>query len=79
VWQLFCFNRFGWAWRNGFKEELTLVDGSRGPAIGLREDLGSAEAYPSATFPRALEKLGPMIEGTPRVENDQIGMTTIDA
>ncbi len=65
--------------QNGFKEELTLVDGNRGVGISLWADRGSAEAYQSATFPRVLEKLGPVIEGTPRVENYQIGMTTLHA
>jgi hypothetical protein len=41
------------------------------------DDRGSAENYQTSTFLRVLEKLTPILEGTPRVENDQAGMTTL--
>lgn len=65
--------------QRGFKEELTLVDGHRGVGISLWDDRGSAEAYQSTAFPRVLETLSPVLDGTPRVENYQIGMTTLTA
>ncbi len=61
----------------GFKEELTLVDGHRAVGISLWDERRNAEAYQTSTFPRVVEKLTPVIEGTPRVETYQIGMTTL--
>ncbi len=63
--------------QSGFKEEVTLLDGNRGLGISLWEDRGSAETYQTTTYPRVLEKLSPMLEGTPRVENYQVGATTL--
>ncbi len=63
----------------GFKEELTLVDGNRAVGISLWDERRNAETYHTSTFPRVMEKLAPVIDGTPRVENYQIGMTTLHA
>lgn len=65
--------------QTGFKQELTLVDGNRAVGISLWDDRGSAETYQASTYPKIVEKLTPVIEGTPRVENYVIGMTTIQA
>jgi len=65
--------------QTGFKEEVTLLDGNRALGISLWESRANAETYQSSTFPRVLEKLTPVIEGTPRVETYQIGTTTLHA
>ncbi len=65
--------------QSGFKEELTLLDGNRAVGISLWKDRDSADAYVVKTYPRILEKLTPVIEGTPRVETYTVGMTTIAA
>jgi hypothetical protein len=63
--------------QNGFKEEVTLIDGNRALGITLWADRGSAETYSSNTYPRVLEKLNPVLEGSPKVEGYQIGATTL--
>ena len=63
----------------GFKESLTMVEGNRGIGISLWDDRKSADNYQTATYPRLLEKLTPVIEGTPRVETYQVVATTLGA
>ena len=63
----------------GFKDELTLIEGTHGLGISLWDDRNSAETYKTAGYPRVLEKLNPVIEGTPRVETYQVAMSTLRA
>ena len=63
--------------QKGFKEELTLVSGSHGVGISLWEDRASAESYQNATFPRIVEKLSPVIDGSPRVETFDVASSTL--
>ena len=63
----------------GFKEEVTLLEGNRGVGISLWDNRSSAETYQNSTYPRVVEKLSPVIEGTPRVETYQVAMTMLGA
>jgi quinol monooxygenase YgiN len=63
--------------QKGFREELTLVNGSHGLGISLWEDRASAESYQSSTYPRLVEKLNPVIDGAPRVETYDVAISTL--
>lgn len=65
--------------QKGFKEELTLVNPDRARAMGISvwEDRASAETYGTTTYPRILEKLSPVLEGTPRVETYEVAASTL--
>ncbi len=65
--------------QNGFKDELMLIEGTRAVGISVWDEKSSAEKYQTATYPGILTKLSPVIEGTPRVENYTVGMTTLRA
>ena len=63
--------------QGGFKEEAMLLDGRRALGISLWEDRRAAETYQTSSFPRILDKLTPVLDGTPKVENYQVGVTTL--
>jgi quinol monooxygenase YgiN len=63
----------------GFEQELTLVNRNMAMGISVWDDKSHAEAYQSSTYPRLLEKLTPLIEGTPRVETYEVTATTLPA
>ena len=63
--------------QTGFKEELTLVDGTNAVGISFWDDRANANTYAEKTYPRVLETLGPVLEGTPRVETYRIGLNTM--
>lgn len=63
--------------QKGFKEELTLVNHDRAMGISVWEDRASAETYESTTYPRILEKLSPVLEGTPRVDTYEVAASTL--
>jgi quinol monooxygenase YgiN len=65
--------------QNGFKEELTLVNKDKAVGISLWADRASAEAHQTSTYPTIVEKLNPVIVGTPRVETYEVfaGATTL--
>lgn len=61
----------------GFKDELTLVSRDRAMGISFWDTRSNAESYHSSTFPKVVEKLDPVITGTPTVENYEVGYTTL--
>jgi quinol monooxygenase YgiN len=63
--------------QKGFKEELTLVNRDRAMGISVWEDRASAETYESTTYPRILEKLSPVLVGTPRVDTYEVAASTL--
>jgi quinol monooxygenase YgiN len=67
--------------QKGFKEELTLVNKDKDSAVGISlwADRASADAYQTSTYPTIVEKLNPVIVGTPRVETYEVfaGATTV--
>jgi quinol monooxygenase YgiN len=64
--------------QNGFRGELALVD-EKNHAIGISlwENRESAEQYRTNTYPKVLETLKPMIQGSPKVETYEVATTTL--
>jgi heme-degrading monooxygenase HmoA len=65
--------------QSGFQNELTLVNPNGAVGISLWNDRQSAEAYNTSTYPKILEKLNPVIVGTPKVETYDVTATTLRA
>ena len=65
--------------QNGFQNELTLVNPDGALGISVWENRKSAEAYQTSTYPQILEKLNPVIVGTPKVEMYDVTATTLHA
>ena len=65
--------------QNGFRNELTLVNPDGAIGISLWDDRKSAETYNTSTYPQILEKLNPVITGTPKVETYDVTATTLRA
>jgi len=65
--------------QSGFQNELTLVNPDGALGISLWENRKSAEAYQTSTYPQILEKLNPVIVGTPKVETYDVTATTLHA
>jgi quinol monooxygenase YgiN len=65
--------------QSGFQNELTLVNPNGAVGISLWNDRQSAEAYNTSTYPTILEKLNPVIVGTPKVETYDVTATTLRA
>ncbi|MEO8217402.1 MAG: hypothetical protein ABI718_10010 [Acidobacteriota bacterium] len=64
---------------NGFKDELTLISKDRAMGISFWDNKTNADTYHTSTFPKVIEKLNPVITGTPKVENYEVGFTTLRA
>lgn len=64
--------------QNGFKDEITFVAASRNEAvaISLWDKKESADAYNRDTYPRVLESLSKVVEGTPRLEAYEVSNST---
>ena len=65
--------------QSGFQNELTLVNPDGALGISVWENRKSAEAYQTSTYPQILEKLNPVIVGTPQVEMYDVTATTLHA
>lgn len=65
--------------QDGFREEVTLMSPERCMGISLWSDDKSARSYHESAYPKVLDKLNPVIEGTPTVENYEIALTTVSA
>jgi quinol monooxygenase YgiN len=65
--------------QSGFLEEVTLVNPKNAIGISLWDDRKSAEAYQKTAYPQVLEKLGPVIDGTPKVETYETASTHVRA
>ncbi len=65
--------------QDGFREELTLTSPERCMGISLWDDENSAKTYHESAYPNVLEKLNPVIEGTPKVETYEVALTTVTA
>lgn len=65
--------------QDGFREELTLVSPDRCLGISLWNNRDSATRYHESTYPKVLEKLQPIIEGKPKVENYEVALSTVTA
>ncbi|HEY7112516.1 MAG TPA: hypothetical protein VIA45_06240 [Thermoanaerobaculia bacterium] len=65
--------------QNGFKDGLMLLDGRHALGISVWEDRNSAETYQSSGFPPIVDRLSPVLDAKPRVENYQVGLSTLRA
>jgi quinol monooxygenase YgiN len=65
--------------QSGFQNELTLVNPNGAIGVSVWNDRKSAEAYNTSTYPQILEKLNPVIVGTPKVETFDVTTTTLRA
>jgi hypothetical protein len=65
--------------QKGFQDELVLTHGRDATAISLWDTRGSAEAYEEATYPKIVETLRTMIDGTPQVDPCEVVITTVHA
>ena len=61
----------------GFRHDLTLLSGNTGMSVSLWDDRASAETYNRKTYPEVLNKLSPVLEGTPRIDSYDTIFTTI--
>ena len=63
--------------QKGFKEELTLLDNNRALVISLWDDRKDAEMYHTLVYPRMVEKVNALLQGTPKVETFELATTTL--
>jgi quinol monooxygenase YgiN len=61
----------------GFNHELALVSGDRALGMSIWKDRTSVEKYERTGYPQVLEKLSPVIEGTPTVETYELAATSL--
>ena len=61
----------------GFRQDLTLLNGNIGMSTSVWDDRTCAETYNTKTYPEVLQKLNPILEGTPRVDTYDTIFTTI--
>jgi hypothetical protein len=66
--------------QNGFRDELTFVNGERALAVGIslwntKED---AAAYKSTVYPEVLKTLAKVLKGKPTVETFDVASATLE-
>ena len=64
--------------QNGFKDEITFSGpgGIDVTAISLWDNKASADAYNTSLYPEVLKTMSKFIEGTPRVQNNEVVNST---
>jgi len=62
--------------QDGFRGELALVNEKHGVGISCWDSEQHAETYRTNTYPKVLETLKPVIEGTPSVETYSLASNT---
>ena len=65
--------------QKGFQDELVLTSGRKATAISLWDTKANAEAYQTTAYPKVLEALKPVIDGTPHVESCDVPCATLHA
>ena len=65
--------------QKGFQDMLVLTHGREATGISLWDTNTDAEAYKRTAYPKVLESLKPLIEGTPQVEACEVPFTTLHA
>lgn len=63
--------------QDGFRGELAMVNDDRAIGISLWDNQEHAEEYRTKTYPKVLETLKSVIQGTPSVENFDLAVTTL--
>jgi hypothetical protein len=61
----------------GFNHEFAMVNGDQALGISIWKDRASAEKYVTPGYPKVLEKLSPVIEGTPKVDTYELAATSL--
>lgn len=61
----------------GFRSEIALVNGERAVGISLWDDRASAENYAASGYADVVQKLAPVMNGSPKVETFEIVSTTL--
>ena len=61
----------------GFKHELAMLNGVHAVGLSVWADKASAERYNTAVYPELLKKLSPWIEGTPKVTDYDLTVSTL--
>lgn len=61
----------------GFNHEFAMVNGDRALGISIWKDRTSADQYETKGYAKVLEKLAPVIEGTPKVETYEMAATSL--
>ncbi len=64
---------------DGFRSEVALVNGRSAIGISVWENEAAAKEYATTTYPEVLKALGPVIEGTPKVETFMVAASTMNA
>jgi heme-degrading monooxygenase HmoA len=62
--------------QNGFKDEITLVQGPEAIGISFWEKREHAEAYERSAYPQVLKALEKVVEGTPKVQTYEVSNST---
>lgn len=64
--------------QNGFKDEITFLgsDGKDAVAISLWDRKESADAYSRNAYPKVLEGLAKVVDGTPKVQAYEVANST---
>ena len=64
--------------QNGFEDEITLAsrEGKKAVAISLWDRKESADMYSRDGYPRVLESLAKVVDGTPEVHAYEVGNST---
>ena len=62
--------------QKGFHDELVVTSGRQATAISMWDTRQNAEAYEKATYPKVLESLKPVIDGTPKIQPCDVTYTT---
>ncbi len=61
----------------GFNHEFAMVNGERAVGISIWRDRACAEKYQDSGYRNVLQKLTPVIEGTPKVETYELAATSL--
>ena len=61
----------------GFKHELSMVNGNAGIGLSVWQDKASAERYQTTGYPEVLNKLNPVLDGAPHIENFDLTLSTL--
>ncbi len=64
--------------QDGFRHELALVNDRGAVGISLWDDEASAKRYSTETYPKVLDRLKTMIDGTPKVETYNVTTSTLN-
>jgi quinol monooxygenase YgiN len=60
----------------GFSQQLAMINGERAVGITVWNDKASMEKFQQSIYPKVVEKLTPVIEGTPKVETFDLAVAT---